>query len=124
MLNQLDVVYETSLRADATGVYIGGKAGVWTLTTRATILCATITLLTPYIGGEGGIRTHATLSSATPLAGEPLKPLEYLSKNMVELVGNAPTWFSHCKWDDHAMQSQAPYTTNSTLIVRICEVIS
>ena len=31
------------------------------------------------IGGERGIRTLATCYSTTPLAGEPLRPLEYLS---------------------------------------------
>ena len=30
-------------------------------------------------GGHGGIRIHATIARPTPLAGEPLQPLEYMS---------------------------------------------
>ncbi len=33
-------------------------------------------------GGAGGIRTLAPVSRPTPLAGEPLKPLEYRSKQI------------------------------------------
>ena len=36
-------------------------------------------MLSSALGGEGGIRTRAPCYRSTPLAGEPLKPLGYLS---------------------------------------------
>ena len=79
-------------------IYLVPRGGIEPPTRGFSVPCSTDWAIWAY-GGEGGIWTLASLlKGSTPLAGEPLQPLEYFSKKsywlfyLAERKGFEPLW--------------------------------
>ena len=47
-----------------------------------------------------------------------------IGANLVELMGNAPIWFPHCKWGRHPMHLQAPKNKTADAYKRLRNLLS